>query len=289
MPASSPADAGQGAAGPCRIPPPQTGNAPLRLRLAAHPPPLAGAALGVGLPPIKPPLQGAVSPQATEGCGTLPCQYPSGAAWRRRTGPRRAKSPALHRTRGRAATQNQQPHVRPDGGPTQGSPLCPGARGPAVPGSASRLPCIVGRAFTPAAGPCGSARPRGRCQHRPLRTRGKVLPGLAGYLRRQPAMHPSGCALRRIHLPLQGRLWRDCRLKGSPVRGCGVERRLRRRKLFLIRQTAVTPFIIACSAIESIGPPFAHRSGLCRFAATPRSQNASMLQHAPHDAGTANR
>ena len=77
--------------------------------------------------------------------------------------------------------------------------------------------------------------------------------------------------------------------KASPVRGCGVERRLRRRKLFLMRQTAVTPFIIACSAIESIGPPFAHRSGLCRFAATPRSQNASMLQHAPHDAGTANR
>ena len=113
---------------------------------------------------LKPPLQGEVSPQATEGCGTLPCQYPSGVAqifpagvharrgsWRRQTGLRRAKSPALHCARGRAAAQNQQPHVRPDGGPTQGSPLCPGARGPAVPGSASRLPCIVGRAFTPAA------------------------------------------------------------------------------------------------------------------------------------------
>ena len=104
----------------------------------------------------------------------------------------------------------------------------PRGRRPAVPGSASRLPCNAGRAFTPAVGPCGSARPRGRCQHRPLRMRGKVLPGLAGYLRRQPAMHPSVCALRRSHLPLQGRLWGGCRLKGSPVRGCGVERRLRR-------------------------------------------------------------
>ena len=79
MQASSPTEAGQGPAGPCRIFLPQTGNAPLRLRLAAHPPPLAGEALG-GLPPIKPPLQGEVSPQATEGCGTLPCEYPSGLA-----------------------------------------------------------------------------------------------------------------------------------------------------------------------------------------------------------------
>ena len=118
---------------------------------------------------------------------------------------------------------------------------------------------------------------------------GEVLPGFAGYFRRKAAMHPSVCALRRIHLPLQGRLWGNCRLKGSPVRGYGVERRLRRRKLFLMRQTAVTPFIIACSAIESIGPPFAHRSGLCRFAATQRSQDASVLQHTQRDAGTANR
>ena len=79
MRASAPTEAGQGPAGPCRIFLPLTGNAPLRLRLAAHPPPLAGEALG-GLPPIKPPLQGEVSPQATEGCGTLPCQYPSGVA-----------------------------------------------------------------------------------------------------------------------------------------------------------------------------------------------------------------
>ena len=38
-------------------------------------------------------------------------------------------------------------------------------------------------------------------------------------------MHPSVCALRRIHLPLQGRLWGDCRPEGSPVRGAvGVSR-----------------------------------------------------------------
>ena len=35
---SSPTEAGQGPAGLCRISPPPTGNAPLRLRLAAHPP-----------------------------------------------------------------------------------------------------------------------------------------------------------------------------------------------------------------------------------------------------------
>ena len=45
MRASSPTEAGQGPAGPCRIFLPLTGNAPLRLRLTAHPPPLAGEAL----------------------------------------------------------------------------------------------------------------------------------------------------------------------------------------------------------------------------------------------------
>ena len=91
-------------------------------------------------------------------------------------------------------------------------------------------------------------------------------------------------------LPLQASLFkRQALYKASPARGCRVERRLRRRKLFLMRQTAVTPFIIACSAIESIGPPFAHRSGLCRFATTQRSQSTSAPQRAPCDADTANR
>ena len=89
--------------------------------------------------------------------------------------------------------------------------------------------------------------------------------------------------------PLAGEPFRRQFPKASPARGCGVERRLRRRKLFLMRQTAVTPFIIACSAIENIRPPFAHRSGLCRFATTQRSQSTSALQRAPCDADTANR
>ena len=100
------------------------------------------------------------------------------------------------------------------------------------------------------------------------------------------ARHPSVSVRRQ--LPFQGSLWAAA-LDASPVRGYGAERRLRRRKLFLMRQTAVTPFVIACSAIESIGPPFAHRSGLYRFAVMQRSQSTSVLQHAPCDAGTANR
>ena len=77
MPASSPTDAGQGPAGVCGIPVGQSGNAPLRLRLAAHPPPLAGEALG-GPPPGRLPCKGSCRRQPTEGCGALPCQYPSG-------------------------------------------------------------------------------------------------------------------------------------------------------------------------------------------------------------------
>ena len=42
-----PQNAGQGPAGPCGIFPPQTGNAPLRLRLPAHPAPLAGEPSGL--------------------------------------------------------------------------------------------------------------------------------------------------------------------------------------------------------------------------------------------------
>ena len=48
---------GQGPARLYRIFPPQSSNAPLRLRLAAHPPPLAGEALGK-LPPGRLPCKG---------------------------------------------------------------------------------------------------------------------------------------------------------------------------------------------------------------------------------------
>ena len=44
----------------------------------------------------------------------------------------------------------------------------------------------------------------GRCKHRPLRMWGRFLASFAGYLRRRAAMHPSGCALRRIHRPVCG-------------------------------------------------------------------------------------
>ena len=64
--------------------------------------------------------------------------------------------------------------------------------------------CLVGRAISPAAEPCGIAGVPGRCKHRPLRNRDKVLPDFTGYFRRQPAMHPSVCALRRIHRPVCG-------------------------------------------------------------------------------------
>ena len=115
MRASSPTDAGQGSAGLCRIPVKQGGNAPLRLRLTAHPPsglrcphrtaraearlcsatvkpapsrflrrrrrsppqPLAGEALGE-LPTGRLPCKGSWRRQPTEGCGALSCQYPSG-------------------------------------------------------------------------------------------------------------------------------------------------------------------------------------------------------------------
>ena len=53
-------------------------------------------------------------------------------------------------------------------------------------------------------------------------SQGKVLPGSTGYLRRKAAMHPSVCALRRIHLPLQGRLSNSCPPKVSPVKGGGI-------------------------------------------------------------------
>ena len=79
---------------------------------------------------------------------------------RRRKAPRRAKSPALHCGRERAAIYNRQP---PAGGPMKSSAPAQGAAlhnhhppaMPAVPDPAARLPYIVGRAFTPAGKVCG--------------------------------------------------------------------------------------------------------------------------------------
>ena len=120
---------------------------------------------------------------------------------------------------------------RPAGWPGWGADACVS---PPAPGR------NVGRAFSPAAEPCGAAGLPGRCKHCrpqaafrsakyevpalsaeivPYETQGKALPDFAGYFHRKAAMHPSVCAWRRIHLPLQGRLLGDCRLKGSPARG----------------------------------------------------------------------
>ena len=85
---------------------------------------------------------------------------------------------------------------------------------------------VLHRRFARRLGPCGTAGLPGRCLHRPLRMRDRVLAGFAGYLRRNMAMYPFVCALQRIHLPLQGRLYQTpAHPEGSPLRGAvGVSR-----------------------------------------------------------------
>ena len=159
MPASSPAEAGQCPAEFCRISPPPTGNAPLRLRLTAHPPPLAGEALGSRRPEGSP-ARGAVGVSRRRDAAPCPANTFPG---RRPLPPRRAFSPA-----------------------------------------AWGLPPPQGSGTMPASSPTEAY--------------GKALPGVAGYLRRKVAMHPSVCAERRIHLPLQGRLCKRLPPKRLP---CG--------------------------------------------------------------------
>ena len=162
--------------------------APLRLRLAAHPPPLAGEAFG-GLPFERLPCKGLRSraPPAAEkarrsrcsgrrmqacfsmrrmmrapqtgnvGVSRLRGQHPASTIPFRgavnlpggRSRPpgkfaaadgSAAGEIALQRARMRAAAQERQPHVRPDGGPTQGSPP---AQGPAACRSRFCLPFAV--------------------------------------------------------------------------------------------------------------------------------------------------
>ena len=95
------------------------------------------------LPPGRLPCKGSWRRQPTEGCGALPCQYPSGLA---------------------------------------------------PPGGRERPPL----------GGCGIAGFPGRCKHRPLQMRGQGAAGVCGYLWGKAAMHPSVCALRRIHRPVCG-------------------------------------------------------------------------------------
>ena len=80
-----------------------------------------------------------------------------------------------------------------------------GAKRQCTPPPALRAPPLAGEAFggrlSRWVGSC--RRLAGRCKHRPLRTRGKALPGFEGYLRGKAAMPPV-CALRRIHCPVCG-------------------------------------------------------------------------------------
>ena len=178
MQASSPTDTGQGPARLYRIFPPPTGNAPLRLRLAAQTPPLIGEALGGPRLPCK----GSCRRQPTEGCGALPRQYPSGPP----RGPRRAKTPALQcKAYGRHNRGRQARQVDDSRGV---SPLCVGADaciGPSA-GLADncrfriaarlRVPCRAGDFARR-----GALRHRGfpgRCKHRPLRNIGQGRAGL---------------------------------------------------------------------------------------------------------------
>ena len=142
-------------------------------------------------------------------------------AMRRRKAPRRAKSPALHCGRKQAPTRKCQPTVRPAAGPMKSS--APTQRGgtpqpsspttPAVPGCAARMPCIVGRAFTPAGEVC--ATPEGYWQGKvphPSVAWGDTSPCRGGFIGGSPPKaspaRGGGCAGRRRRrgaLPLCGK------------------------------------------------------------------------------------
>ena len=85
---------------------------------------------------------------------------------------RRAFTPALHCGRKRALTRRRQPTAMPDRGPmrssapTQALRADGGMRRPAAPGSAACLPCIVGRAFTPAGGLAAARKGIGKARRR---------------------------------------------------------------------------------------------------------------------------
>ena len=137
---------------------------------------------------------GAGAQPAVPGCaGRLPCV--AAGAWRQRINASLSSGPPAGRCKHR-------PLRRGGGAPRPSSPAMPDAPGPAA-----RLPCIVGRAFTPAGEACGG--PEGYSQ-------GKMLHPSVGW---------------RRQLPLQGSLpGGGSPQKASPARGCGLERRLRRRK-----------------------------------------------------------
>ena len=105
---------------------------------------------------------------------------------------------------------------------------------------------------------CGHRKPDSGCAAR-RRRKGALPPCPAGILQTPAVPCPASVGDDACIVPPASCNYRPTGEsrppKASPARGCGVEHRLRRRKLFLMQQTAVTPFIIACSAIESIGSP----------------------------------
>ena len=186
---------GRGPAGGCRIFPSQSGNAPLRLRLAAHPPPLTGEALGE-LPPERLPCKGSCRRQPTEGCRTLPCQCPSGSP---QTSPAGVNArPTMLWQTGGIAGRRQTWRADDSHGV---SPLCVGGDACISPRysaggcrfrviSRSRPQCRAGdlaRRLVFAA----SQGFRDDASIVPYGCGGKALPGFAGYFRRKAAMHPS--------------------------------------------------------------------------------------------------
>ena len=143
MPASSPTEAGQCPAEFCRISPPQAGNAPLRLRLTAHPPPLAGEALGSRRPEGSP-ARGSVGVRRLRGAAPCPANTLPGCL----------KPP---RPCGAALTQNHS------------APFAP------LPGGRSRPPYNI--TYTCNGAGSGSLPLRkGRCLHRPADGHSKGLP-----------------------------------------------------------------------------------------------------------------
>ena len=181
MRASSPTGAGQGPAGPCRIFPPLTGNAPLRLRLAAHPPPLAGEALE-GLPPGSLPCKGRCRPRRRR--GAAPCLASILLGWHqaRRRAWRMAGVCALLPARGRNVGRAISPaagalrHRRVSGTMQASSPTGAG-QGPAG-------PC---RIFLPQT---GNAPLRLRLAAHPPPLAGEALGGAAALRRGRCAARP---------------------------------------------------------------------------------------------------
>ena len=229
MRASSPTHARQGPAGFCRISLPPGGDAPLS-RLAPTAP-LAGAPLEHRRKKASPARGGGCAAGADGGVALPRCLFRylsglrqacagaddfhrpgEGGGCRKARGTMRASSP----TNARQGPAGVCGVSLPPGGDAPLSRLTPTAP---LAGALRLRDVCAARAGSDA---CISPRclrrgqAAGRCEHRPLRMRGRGLPGFAGYLCRRAAMHPS-VGWRR-QLPLQGRLW-NAAAKRPPLQG----------------------------------------------------------------------